>query len=510
MTSYKKHLIKQTINKQLPTLEKMYLLDEEAFRKWQDENNMKKQLSILDKNMHRILHKKDISTTRKWVLYRNFLAQYLNFKRFVREQKQKNLNNNSLHSSIHPSTSTSYSNSSMYKTTHEQPEEETPKMNRRANSSEINSGKEEVFVIDSDDDEDVNMEQKIQSFRENPQLLQNTRLNEMMEYEDSDSQELPIDETQAMEISHIPTYSTAIFDKDEQRRSDEAYKKYDDHLIAEHSISERLNKSTQPIRSAFHNMNPTHRVKELTVDGDQFRIDLNKSKIADDGYLITNEVESNAKLTIDPNNIDKTDMFEIRSYLTEKHNQIKNYEEQDRTANNKSVYELTGLKNGNTLIKYQNQIVEVKPNVLDHVTEYLDSGYTPQNINLAQIVGLSKKYVEYDNKPTSKLPLRKNSTPSVGKRAAFISQPLDSTPFPAKNPAIEKLLTSSKKRADSNKRIRKDTPISSTPSVVEHFRSTKHAKQLESSRSGRRLDFDNNRTLDQKGAGSSKWKCLYK
>lgn len=76
-----KRLAKQT------GLQKMYLLNEPAFERVKYEIDNEKYLTTLDRDLKKILYNSKIPAYRKWLQYREILAQYFNFQKFLKESQ---------------------------------------------------------------------------------------------------------------------------------------------------------------------------------------------------------------------------------------------------------------------------------------------------------------------------------------------------------------------------------------------------------------------------------------
>lgn len=71
----------------LNTLQKMYLLTEPAFKKVKQEIDNEKYLSSLDKELKNVLYNQKLPNYKKWLKYKQILAQYFNFRKFLEESK---------------------------------------------------------------------------------------------------------------------------------------------------------------------------------------------------------------------------------------------------------------------------------------------------------------------------------------------------------------------------------------------------------------------------------------
>lgn len=388
---------KQRAGKQLTSLEKMYLLDENAFNKWKEENDDKKQLSILDRNMKIIMNRKDLPVARKWILYQNFLARYANFKRFIREQKKNESNN------IPSDTKTSIEKKITLKRNRANQTEEVAKVNVKTNTDGNIVGNDEVFVLNESDelDDDIHMktaEDLMNTIKNNPSMLQNVDLTELYDEENSDDKTL---ETSNVQVERLPQLTAK-----EQTELDELHRKYDNFLISENTIIAHLNKASKTVQDAYRNLNPIARTKKIQVDGEEHEIDLNKTKIDEDDILIAEDT-SGGQITIKASDLSNDDLYSIHSYLTEKHNQIESYIDEEMRESNKTPYETVVLKDGTTIVKFKNDIVKADGEVLNYIEDYLNSGYEASNVTLRQILSWGKQHVSGE-KYLSKLPRSKN------------------------------------------------------------------------------------------------------
>lgn len=68
-------------------LQKMYLLTEPAFKKVKQQIDSEKYLSLLDKELKNVLYNHKLPNYKKWLQYKQILAQYFNFRKFLEESK---------------------------------------------------------------------------------------------------------------------------------------------------------------------------------------------------------------------------------------------------------------------------------------------------------------------------------------------------------------------------------------------------------------------------------------
>lgn len=74
----------------MPSLQKMFLLTEPAFKKYKQEQDNEKFMNNMDKDMKRILYDKKAPLYRKWLEYSRLLHRYLDFKKFLDDSNGAN------------------------------------------------------------------------------------------------------------------------------------------------------------------------------------------------------------------------------------------------------------------------------------------------------------------------------------------------------------------------------------------------------------------------------------
>lgn len=487
---------KQRAGKKLTSLEKMYLLDENAFNKWKEENDDKKQLSILDRNMKIIMNRKDLSVARKWILYQNFLARYANFKRFIREQK-KNGNSNISNDNNNNNKSNNEQKNTLKRNRANQTEE-VAKADVKTNTDGNIVGNDEVFVLNNSDDVDDDMHMKtaqdvMNTIKNDPSMLQNVDLSELYDEENSDDRTL---ETSYVQMERLPQLTAQ-----EQTELDELHRKYDNFLIAENTINGHLSKTSKTIQNAYRNLNPVSRIKNIQVDGEDHEIDLNKTKIDDDDILIAEDT-SGGQITIKTSDLSNDDLYSIHGYLAEKHNQIESYIDEEMGESNKTPFETVVLKDGTTIVKFKNDIVKADGAILDYIEDYLNSGYAASNVTLRQILSWAKQHVSGD-KYLSKLPLSKNRKTPTSVSTSY-------GPGSSSTPIIHKEKKTISGRV--NKLSQEHTP---SKTVTSYYKQTKTAKTVPNETpkiTGKKDSFNRKRRAsEQEGSANklTKWATLY-
>lgn len=483
---------KQRGKKPVTALEKMYLLDESTFKKWKEENDENKQLSILDKNMKIIMNKKDLSVTRKWMLYKNFLAEYANLKRLMREQNDREKRNdaNKFSSSAGSNNNNKVNNEKdIFKRSRGNQTEEVKKANVETNTPGNIIGDEEVFALNTSDDDDLHMktaQELITTIKNNPAMLENYNLSEL--YDDDNA----LNETPQMSAN-------------ERREQDELHRKYDDILIAESTVNAHLAKASKPVQDAYNKMNPTARTKKIRVDEEELEIDLNKTKIDSDGILIAEDT-SGGQITTNINDLSDDDLYSIRSYLAEKHNQIEDYMNEEIKENqNKTSFESFTLDDGTLVVKFRDEIMKIESNdVLEYVENYLHSGYAPSNVTLKQIVSWARQHLSGE-KYSSKLPhLKGSKTPKSSNISRGPSS--SSTPVSVKRNKNKSITKSVSKRA------REDTPSKSITSYYKQRKLSSTVGNETPKLSGKKDEFDIKRKLSEGEHTPNrlrKWETLY-
>lgn len=290
--SYKNSTVSLSSTKQekLPELEKMYVLNQNAFNQWKQYTDESKQLSLLDKNMLHILNQQNVKSMRKFVLYKQFLAKYLQFKHFIHEEKRKLL----------------------------------LAEKKNANKQKISNADPTTTPTISkpiEFDNNVEMKDIIQHIRANPEILKHE--SNLIDI-DEDIPMADAKDLQMLELNTIPQNSIANFEQHDKDQEQKNQHQYNHILISELTIDERLDKISKTNRKKFIQQYGIKCMKKIhLIDSKrEYVLNLHRAKIMPDNYLHA-EDEIGAMTKINLSIIDPNDAHYIHAYLTEKQYQLK-------------------------------------------------------------------------------------------------------------------------------------------------------------------------------------------
>lgn len=479
-------------------MQKMYLLKEPAFRKWIAEHEDEKNMLNIDRQMKKIMKLKNISSLRKWLIYTNFLSKYMAIIRAKRKNNGESKKSD---------------------------EKETAAENSIDEMGEI---KRPVNRIRHLQGINIDPVERIDQFTENPV----NDLEEKLFQTHADDIDISnfIDLTlpdHTMRTVDDASFLRTIPNDEEIQEQIEQEKEIENEILRTQTIKEHLARAPKRVRDNFPiNKQPARQIE--LKDGETIILNLDRMKISKDGEIMAEDMDR-AYVVLDNDEVDNETFKRLKKYLVEKHNLIDQLIDENEGNSGISFlkspeYKLKENSDSTTDISWRGQKRTVDSKYVDDILKQLDSTLS-RNKDLPSIVK-NVKEKEFNSKKeksrTTSTPKRLNLRETVLKNAAESAkkrkQAETSTNQTSAASMAKTLLTTSKRRTLSKKRLRKNDTPDQTKMVESFYPKVKQAK-FRSSTVAKRLNMNEDMELDdddddydeQRGSGLIRsWEKLYK
>lgn len=338
-------------------LRKMFLLSEPAFKKYKEDLENEKYLSILDKEMKSILNDRKTPPYKKWLRYNDAFLRFSNFKNLLSESK---------------------------------------KYHDMENTRKLTELEKQIKML-----------QKYSN--KNDSILDSTKLSK---YDVSDESIIQPEEDsyinktlgkKSQDISPEDTmYSFTPDEESEESKEDsgEIQRAFDNDVLETNSPLERIS-NMQPELVDEMKVNgkiPTMFLAITYIDemDEEQRVSINvmNTRITKNGVILTQDADHNR---IGYHNVLTHDLDKVRNALVLQHNKIDNIIEKYHSKKVQNIpirrYKLKDKNEKETFIQLKGQFYTVPNAILDQVTKVLDTeNLSPSKIKI-RIDKLKKNYI---------------------------------------------------------------------------------------------------------------------
>lgn len=361
-------------------LRRMFLLTEPAFKKVKQELDNEKYLSVLEKEMKKIMMNRQLPMYKKWLQYNNAFIRFADFKKLLAESRH--------HKDM-------------------------------VGVRQISKLEKQLKAIQEHVDNEKKITQRIEEFRKKrheqfENQIENENDKSLSIIEPISNEKNDDDDEKSVKSLEKDTSDrifTNSFDNTEQiyetpNASDEIFREFDNEKLEGKTIYDRFVKlSTNIARKVWRDAKPQSAIFNITYrdkKGDEHvaSVDAIRTRMIDDGNVIlTEDADGKRNYYYD---IEEDDLSKLRNYLLTEHRKIDKEIEKDLEENPpKQIpirrYKVKDKDENTAWISFRNQAVSVPKAILSETLKYINDNHLKKSdLEVKKHIESMKKNYSFD------------------------------------------------------------------------------------------------------------------